>query len=306
MLRKFIFIGVVGLLIGGCGTAMRVTKEDVMSVKQTEKVESKYTGPKRRVAVIDFETKEGYARRLGTTASSILMTEIGKSGKFILVEREKINKLLEEQKLGQTGVIDSNTACVVGKILGVNAIVTGCVSQFGVNTESSHALIAQSKRQIAEATVDIRIIDATNGRVLYVDSGSGKAEKSSGTFLGMGSSSGYDERIEGDALRAAIVKVVENIIYQINKTPFTCRVAELEGEKLYLDAGKESGLQTGMKLTVYRLGKEIVSPTTGLVIGRVEEKTGLIEIVDFFGEDGSIAKVISGKADKGDLCKLNE
>ncbi|MFH1825563.1 MAG: CsgG/HfaB family protein [Candidatus Firestonebacteria bacterium] len=306
MVRKIVIIGIAGFLIGGCGTATRVTKEDVMSVKQTEKVESKYTGPKRRIAVIDFETKEGYAKRLGTTASSILMTEVGKSGKFILIEREKINKLLEEQKLGQTGIIDSNTAVSVGRILGLNALITGCVSQFGVNTESSHALIAQSKRQIAEATVDIRIIDATNGRVLYVDSGSGKAEKSTGTFLGMGSSSGYDERIEGDALRASIVKVIENIIYQINKTPFTCRVADLESEKLYLDAGKESGLQTGMNLTVYKLGREITSPTTGLVIGRVEEKCGVIQIIDFFGEDGSMANIVSGKAGKGDLCKLNE
>lgn len=306
MFKKLVCLAIAVAFFSGCGTAMRVTKEDAISIRQTEKVETKYTGPKRRVAVIDFETREGYAKRLGNAATSILMTELGKTGKLILVEREKINKLLEEQKLGQTGIIDSNTAVAVGKILGLNAIVTGAVSQFGVNTESSGALITQSKKQIAEAKVDIRVVDASTGRVLYTDVGAGKAEKSTGTFLGMGSSSGYDERIEGDALRAAIVKVVENIVYQINRTPFSCRVAEIENDKMYLDAGKESGLTIGMNLTVYQLGKEIVSPTTGLVIGRTEDKIGIIQIVDFFGDDGSIAKIISGSAGKGDLCKLNE
>jgi hypothetical protein len=163
-----------------------------------------------------------------------------------------------------------------------------------------------AKKQTARAIVDIRVVDVSTGRILYTDSGTGIAEKSTGTFLGMGTHSGYDEKLEGEALRAAIVKFTDNIISQINKAPWSCRIAEVDGKKVYLDAGRESGLVKGQKLTVYSLGKEIISPTTGLVIGVVETKAGTIEVEDYFGEDGSTALINEGSLKKGDLCKINE
>ena len=82
---------------------------------------------------------------------------------------------MSEQKLGMTGAVDPTTAAKVGKILGLNAIVTGAISEFGTSTEGSEYLIAQSKRQVVKATVDIRVVDAETGQVLYADSGSGLA-----------------------------------------------------------------------------------------------------------------------------------
>ncbi|HAX60939.1 MAG TPA: hypothetical protein DCX95_00035 [Elusimicrobia bacterium] len=72
-----------------------------------------------------------------------------------------------------------------------------------------------------------------------------------------------------------------------------------------MDAGKESNLKLGTKLVVYNQGKEIKSPDTGLVIGRTEEKVGELEVVDYFGENGSTAKVVSGsRPTRGALCRL--
>src|SRR5262249_51734010 len=160
------------------------------------KVENAYTGPKRRVGVVDFENKTNYGKRLGSSASDILLTELVKSGKFIVVERDKTDKLMQEQKLGMSGAIDPKTAAQVGKIMGLNAIVPGPISQFGVGSTGADYLIVQSKREVAQCTVDVRVVDVETGQVIYADSGKGQSTSSRGQFLGMGTTGNFDEMIE--------------------------------------------------------------------------------------------------------------
>ena len=288
--------------LAGCFPSSSVKQKETMTIDQPKGMVS----VKRRIGVVDFENKTKYGEaRLGTSASDILLTELVKSGKFIVVERDKINKIMEEQKLGMSGAIDPATAAKVGKILGLNAIVTGAVSQFGEETEGSEYLLTQSKRQVVKCTVDIRVVDAETGQILYADSGSGLAKKRSGGVLGLGTRAGYDETLEGDALRAAIVKFVNNIIQQVEKKPWSCRVADVDGSHVYLNAGHDSGLPVGTTLTAYHLGRAIKDPTTGLVLGNTEEKVGEIKVARYFGEDGSVAEVTLGTAlAAGDVCRL--
>ncbi len=293
-------------LFAGCAATQSTKMKQTVSANVTEKVESKYTGPKRRVGVVDFENKTAYGQnRLGGAAADILITELAKTGKFIVVERDKLNKLMEEQKLGATGVVDSNTAAQMGKVLGLNAIVTGAISNFGVNTTGSDYLITQSKRQSAQTTVDIRVVDAETGQVLYADSGKGEAKSATGQFLGMGTRGGYNEGLEGDALRAAISQLVENITSQINKRPWSCRVADVDGSTVYIDAGMESGMENDLKLMIFKLGKEIRSPSTGLVIGRTEEKLGEMAIIEVMeGMSKGQMKGAARMPSNGDLARL--
>ncbi len=287
----------------GCAPSTTVKKKQAVTIEKPKEV---FIPPKKKISVVEFENKTAYGqRRLGTAASDVLLTELGKSQKFILIERAKLDKVMEEQKLQTTGMIDANTVSQVGKILGLDAIVVGVVSQFGVKTGGSDYLLTQSKQQVAECTVDIRVIEVETGKILYIDSGKGVAKSSKGSFLGMGTKGGYDETLEGESLRAAIAKFVDNIVYQVNARPWSCRVAEVDENNIYLDAGKESNLKLGTKLVVYNQGKEIKSPDTGLVIGRTEEKVGELEVVDYFGENGSTAKVVSGsRPTRGALCRL--
>ena len=298
---------VIGLvLVGACAPSTKIKQKHSTTVDVTEKVESKYTGPRRRIGVVAFENKAPYAQgRLGETATDILLTELVKSGKFIVVERDKLDKIMAEQKLGQSGAIDPNTAARVGKILGLNAIVTGSISQFGVKKEGKDFIVSQSKQQIVECTVDIRVVDAETGQILLADSGKGVVRKASGKFLGMGNQSKYDETLEGEALRAAIVKFVDNIISQVNKKPWSCRVAAVKDGKIYLNAGLEAGLDVGTKLKVFSQGAEIVDPTTGLVLGQEENEIGTLKVASHFGDNGSVADLVSGNLPKAkDLCRM--
>ncbi|MFH1541314.1 MAG: CsgG/HfaB family protein [Elusimicrobiota bacterium] len=306
LISGFTFVAITCLLLTaftGCAPSTTVKKTQTITI---DKPVDAYIPPKKKISVVEFENKTAYGqRRLGTAASDVLLTELGKSDKFILVERAKLDKIMEEQKLQTTGIVDANTVAQMGKILGLDAIVVGSISQFGVKTGGSDYFLTQSKQQVAECTVDIRVIEVETGKILYIDSGKGIAKSSKGSFLGMGTKGGYDETLEGEALRASIAKFVDNIINKINARPWSCRVAEVDGDSIYLDAGQESNLKLGTKLAIFSQGKEIRSPDTGLVIGRTEEKLGEIEVVDYFGENGSTAKVVSGtKPTRGNLCRL--
>jgi len=302
MKRALSILMVLGL--GACAPTTTVKQKETMTVDQSKAM----VGLKRRIGVVDFENKTTYgANRLGTSASDILITELAKSGKFIVVERDKLDKIMSEQKLGMTGAINPATAAKVGKTLGLNAIVTGAISQFGETTEGSEYLITQSKSQIVKCTVDIRVVDAETGQVLYADSGSGLGKKHSGGVFGLGTRTGYDETLEGEALRAAIVKFTNNIVVQVEKKPWSCRVADVDGQNIYLNAGSESGIKLGTKMIVLRAGRVIKDPTTGLVIGNAEDRIGEMKVVRYFGEDGSVAQLTSGAPpSSGDVARLPE
>ncbi len=303
-LKSACSIFLAGLLATGCAPSTSVKQKEAMTIDKPKGM----VALKRRIGVVDFENKTKYgANRLGTSASDILITELAKSGKFIVVERDKIGKLMEEQKFGMSGAVDPNTAAKMGRILGLNAIVTGAISQFGETTEGSEYLLAQSKRQLVKATVDIRVVDVETGQILYADSGAGLAKKSSGGVLGLGTRAGYDETLEGEALRAAIVKFVNNIVGQVSKKPWSCRVADADGSSVYLNAGHDSGVEIGTKMTTYKIGRAIKDPSSGMVIGNTEEKGAEIKVVRYFGDDGSVAELVSGPLPSaGDLVRLRE
>lgn len=293
-------------LLSSCAAKQKVKMDQDVSANVTKKVDSKYTGPKRRVGVVDFENKTAYGQnRLGQAASDILITEMVKTGKFIVIERDKMNKLLDEQKLGVSGAIDPNTVAKMGKILGLNAIITGAISNFGTRTTGSDYLIAQSKRQEATCTVDIRVVDVENGQVLYADSGKGVSKVSSGGAFGLGTKGGYAESMEGDALRAAISQLTQNITSQINKKPWSCRIPQVANGKVYLSAGTDSGLEVGQKLRVYSQGAEIKDSETGLVLGQEEEELGILEVTNHAGDKLSVGKMVKGRMPaKGDVARL--
>ena len=297
------------MLVSACAPSKSVKTQQTLSVNETEKVVSKYTGPKRRIGVVEFENKSAYGQgRLGGAASDILVTELVKSGKFIVVERDRMSKIMEEQKLQTQGLIDSQTAVQIGQIMGLEAIVVGSVSQFGVKKEGSDYLITQSKRQVAEVAVDLRLIDVQSGQVILADSGKGRAKTTKASFLGMGTKGGYDETLEGEALRAALVQFVDNAASQLNKKAWSCMVADASGDELYLNAGQDSGLETGVKLDCYRQGAEIRDPRSNLVIGHREEYLGRAEVERYCGEGGDCAVARMGKANGAakakDICRL--
>lgn len=177
--------------------------------------EKKYTRlpEKYIIGVVEFNNKTKYgARRLSDSALEILTTELTRSGNFIVVERAKMDNILEEMKLQLSGVTSGENAAEIGKILNCEYLLIGSVSNFGVTTEGRDFIIAQQKIQKVKAEVDLRIIQVETGAVIYSAYGKGEIEKKISSNFGMGGVGGYDETLAGECLRIAIKKSVHDLI----------------------------------------------------------------------------------------------
>ena len=96
-------------------------------------------------------------------------------------------------------------------------------------------------------------------------------------------------------VKIAVRKAIPRILAVSSKLDWVGRVAKIVGTKIYINAGRNSGLNIGDILKVMSEGEEIFDPETGALIG-VSKGTvkGTIEVIDYFGADGAVAVLHSG------------
>ena len=168
---------------------------------------------RKKLAVLEFEDKSGYGKgRLGHAAADVLTTYLVESNQFQVVERQHMSKILEEQKFQQSGAVDQNSAIQVGKLLGVQYMAYGAVTNFGIRTEATNVILYQQKEQVAESQVDVRLINVETGVIMFAKHGRGKAHRAVRGAVGLGGRMSYDETLAGDSLRAAIVKMMDELV----------------------------------------------------------------------------------------------
>ncbi len=155
---------------------------------------------KEKIAVLDFEF-HGEQQLRGVTGAIVaeaFTTALVKDGRFEVVERALLVKIIEEQKLGQTGLIDTNTTVELGKILGVNIIISGRIMQNekridlyvrAINVKNASIIAAETISSNAEDSIQetVNVTTATivrkfplegyiikrNGKNVNIDIGSG-------------------------------------------------------------------------------------------------------------------------------------
>jgi curli biogenesis system outer membrane secretion channel CsgG len=278
-------------------------------VDSTPKV-AKLSGPKKRVGIFEIENKSRYGKnRLSNAAVDVLYSELGKSEAFVLYERSDLEELDKEFDLIESGTINLDTAAEAGKRTGVQAVVVGTITQFGIWEEAKDLGVYKKKVQIAEATVDIRVVDVTSGRIIYSDTGTGRTERELKTVLGFGDKATFDETMADKALRAAMSQFIGNMIAQIVAMPWEGYVLDVEKmggqEIIYIGAGRLSGMLPGQVVTIKRVTGKLTDPMTGEFKGLKTMPLGSAEVYELTGEDVSIARVTSGSGVKrGDLITI--
>jgi curli biogenesis system outer membrane secretion channel CsgG len=271
-----------------------------------------HRGPKKRVGVVAFENHAQLGGpQLGEAAADILTTHLQKSGAFIIFDRRNMADVIHEHEIGMSGLADPATVLQMGLIKVLSAIVVGSIQEYAETTEDRAMLVAIQRIQRARVVVNVRVIDTTTGQVLLAEEGAGVAEKVFSQAMVMQTPTGTMGTATGlgdEALRQAIVKVVGTVITHLERTEWSGAVAKVLGKTVYINAGQRTGLLTGASLTVRSVGEIVADPQTGMPIGRAPGVVkARIEVVGFFGDDGSICEVKSGSGvEVGDEVRLDE
>src|SRR5262245_996870 len=155
---------------------------------------------KIKIAIWDFENhsenKWSFWNQLGPAARDQIDTEFSMnpmlSARFSVIEREKLNLVLKEQGLGASGALDPQTAAKVGRLLGIQYILTGAIDKFAINNTraATSRLLGGVGGNVLQsnATINIRLIDATTAERLVSVSADGEVKKGGGFAAGTSAS----------------------------------------------------------------------------------------------------------------------
>lgn len=118
-----------------------------------------------RLAVLPFATDSFISTVGAQMADEIVIRLVEKAKNLEIVERARIDSVLEEQRLSQQGVVSAETAVQVGRLLGVQALVTGSVS-ISIGDIRPTPL---SPQRVATGIATVRVVDTETGKILWAD-----------------------------------------------------------------------------------------------------------------------------------------
>lgn len=299
-------------------------------------------GRKYRVAVFDFDYATvhsgisalfGADVDVGKGVADMLVKYLVKDGTYSVIERKALDKILAEQNFSNSDRANPTSAAKIGKLLGVDAIIVGSITQFGGETKSTKIGgvggglggfgIGGFGRKKSKATValDARLVDIDTAEILGVAEGKGESKRESTSLLGGGgnwhgfgagavdfSSSDFQETIIGEAVKAAVEQMSTGVIAdnaKLHTRTITVEglVAAVEGGQVILNVGGKAGIKAGDQFSVERVTKEIKDPATGKVIRRLATPLGVIQATDV-DDLSAVCSIVSGGNFKiGDAVK---
>ena len=180
-----------------------------------------FAAGKPSVGVAEFknESAAGWWRGgVGWELSGMLSNELSSTGDFRVVERSKLDKVLEEQNLAASGRVRSGTGAKMGQVTGADYLVFGTVTAYEEHTASTggglsfRGISLGGKKSEAYIRVDVRVVNASTGEVDFsraIEGRSSGGGMSVGVFRGgFGGDLAHEENTPaGKAIGAAMVEI---------------------------------------------------------------------------------------------------
>lgn len=238
---------------------------------------------KRKVAIGRFSNETQYAKGvfydkendpMGKQALDILSAKLAASGKFLLLERSDLSSLLEECQKGEGNA----------STIGADYMIIGSITEFGRKNTGKNGVFTSQKTQTVEAAVALRLVDVSNGLIIYSDEAKGSAELTTKTTIGVGGQASYDATLSDKAISEAIGQLVENIINKCTDTPWKTYFLSSDADGVLIAGGNSQGIKEGMAFSVLTKGKKVKNPQTGIMITLPGKNVGQVKVLSTGGE----------------------
>ena len=300
---------------------------------------------KKRVAVMNFDYGAvqtsvqglfGSNQDVGKGIADLLVDRLVNDGVYSVIERKELDKVLQEQNFSNSDRADASSAAKIARILGVDAIVIGSITQFGSDDKktdvSGHALgsvtgrfgLGGVRKSNAKAVVSItgRMIDTSTAEILASATGHGEESRSGTGIIGDGGnvygpqggggfdmgSSNFRATILGTATSKAVTDMATQLESKATSLPTVERqisglVADAAPDgTLILNVGSKAGVKVGDVLTVAHKGREIHDPATGKLLRTIEDKIGTVTISQVDGDSATGKFAGNGTPKVGDIA----
>ncbi len=252
---------------------------------------------RRRVVVLPFIDKSPYATGASVQAArDTVVRQLNMSGEVVVLSAADLEKPPQEY-FDEDGYEIEKIIPMARKI-GAHAIVVGRIQEIKTRKIGDSVGLFRKIKAEVSALVNVEMYSTKSGNSIVKESRSATVEEE---VTRVAKASYTDKELRDNpqlvrsVVRAAFAKMVKNIILALRKMSWTGRIALVRGEKIYLNAGRLSGLQVGDILQVAEAKEEIYDPETGGYLGNITGRMkGTIEVISYFGKDGSVTIVHSG------------
>jgi curli biogenesis system outer membrane secretion channel CsgG len=258
----------------------------------------------------------GSNQDIGKGIADILVDKLVNDGVYSVIERKQLDKILAEQNFSNSDRADPNSAAKIARILGVDAIIVGSITQFGRDDKStavgggaaSGALNrfglggVKTSKSTAVCTVTARMIDTSTAEILASVQGHGEESRSGAGILGAGGSSSgwgggaldmkssnFANTILGSAVNKATTDVAHGLDQKAASLPTApVKVVKIAGlvadvsadGTLIINVGSKDGVKVGDNLAVNRKVREVKDPASGKVLRTVVDAVGSLVITE--------------------------
>ena len=286
--------------------------------KATTKTESgnaqmnlgEYKGLKSAIGCKDFSNEAGWSGSMdiGKNLAIMLESALYDTGRFVIVEREKLTDVIAEQDLVASGrAAKAKKVAQTGLIRPARYIGTGAVTEVEEKQSGGDGGIRISGFKIgggrseAQVTVIVKLIDTTTGEIVAKERIVGKAGN---TALRVGVSvgsvdtelGGFKKTPLGQAAQDCINQAAAFIAKKMEEFPFEGSVVKVSGPgKVIINRGAEFGMEAGQEFVMAEQGEQLVDPDSGELLGEEEGAViGKIKISKV-AEKISYADIIDGE-----------
>lgn len=273
---------------------------------------------KRSMAVEEFEYSTvmtdvqavfGTQMNIGKGISALMVKRIAETGKFTVVERNRVGTVLKEQDFGASGRVKKGTNARIGQIRGADYTLMGDIVTFGRDDKRAGigaigagggriggGAVSRSTGK-AVVTLNFRLVDNESSEIIMTGEARGESKRSStgaagGFFSGWTggaaaidfSSTNFGQTIIGEAVMDACDKLAAQVTAQAGSVPssrnmeISGMVASVEGAMVYLNVGSSSGVAVGDKFEISRVLREVRDPATKEVLDVVTEPVGYVTV----------------------------
>jgi hypothetical protein len=256
-----------------------------------------YDGLKKRVALLPFLNESPYGGEdLGIVVTEELRRELSKTQEFI-VDYQASQMFGASKEIYAGGGMKLIQMSREAKKAGVHLVIFGRIIEARIREKSDEIGLLRKTRASTENKIELRIYDVSSKREILTEIIQGYADDENLRFFldSKDDQVRYRRNFTRYGVRVAARSMIPKIIQVGSKLDWLGRVAKIVGTKIYINAGRASGINLGDVLKVMAEGNNIFDPETGALMGvATGEVKGTLEVIDYFGPDGAVAILHSG------------
>jgi len=245
-------------------------------------------GLRRKIIVAPFEDEDPYEGWGEMAAQRLRDSMESRTDTILCLDDQVVVDYFKRRGIGPARLDDPMVLRIANTVFGVHAILYGTVSGPYISASVGKGGDGEDTA-LAIVRIQARLVETVTGRVMKA------FERSNPIFATEERGKFSRDKAQLRAVHLAIEEVTGDIVQGINEMGWYTRIVKIDGDRVYLNAGRLTGLRVGDLMDVFGPGRGQVDQTVGVSLdSSAGQRKGQVKVSQLFGTDAAIAHITHG------------